>query len=145
MCTVCYNVMFTCTLARSHPEGRKTLGETWAAVVKAINSILWTSVATRRIPARMGAEPSQYTPRRGPWRTYSRGASRRPMFKYVHFLVYIYCSVMQITALLLHTHTHEFILESGTVANRYIYTMHSVLNLNIWNCMHYGTVILKQF
>jgi hypothetical protein len=28
------------------------------------------------------------------------------MFKYVHYLVYIYCSVMQIIALLLHTY-HE--------------------------------------
>ncbi len=56
LCTVYYNVMFTCTLVRSHPEGKKTLGETWAAAIKAINSILWTSVATRYMLARMGAE-----------------------------------------------------------------------------------------
>jgi hypothetical protein len=58
MWTVYYNVMFTCTLVRSHPEGKKTLGETWAAVIKAINSILWTSVASRCSLTRMGAELS---------------------------------------------------------------------------------------
>jgi hypothetical protein len=50
--------MFNCTLARSHPEGKKTLGETLAAVIKAVNSILWTSVATSYTLARMGAELS---------------------------------------------------------------------------------------
>ncbi len=94
LCTVYYNVMFTCTLARSHPEGKKTLGETWATVIKAMNSILWTGVATRYPLARMGAELSSVYALRGPWRTYSQGASRRPMFKYVHYLVYMYCSVM---------------------------------------------------
>jgi hypothetical protein len=65
LCSVYYNVMFTCTLARSHPEGKKTLGETWAAVIKAINSILWTSVATRYTPARMGAELSSVYAQKG--------------------------------------------------------------------------------
>ncbi len=61
MCTVLYNVMFTCTLLRIHPQGKKTLGETWAAVIKAMNSILWTSMASRCSLTRMGAEPgSEY-------------------------------------------------------------------------------------
>jgi hypothetical protein len=66
LCTVYYNVMFTCTLARSHPEGKKTLGETGATVIKAINNIIWTSGATRYTLARMGAELSHYMPTRGP-------------------------------------------------------------------------------
>ncbi len=146
--------MFTCILLRSHPEGKKTLGETWAAAIKAINSILWTSMATRYMLIRMGTELSQYMPRRGPWRMYSRVASRRPMFKYVHWLVHINCSVIALFMLLLHTYllvtnncrpllctslwlyynrclffrrlkinydTHEFILDSGTVANNNSY------------------------
>ncbi len=63
--TVYYNVMFACTLVRSHPEGKKTLGETWAAVIKAINSILWTSVATRYTLTRMGTELSSVYAQQG--------------------------------------------------------------------------------
>ncbi len=43
-------------MGRSHPWGEKTLGEIWAPVTKAINSILWTSVASRCLLARMGVE-----------------------------------------------------------------------------------------
>jgi hypothetical protein len=53
LCTVYYIVMFTCTLARSHPESKRRWVELEPKT--AINSILWTSVATRRMPARMGA------------------------------------------------------------------------------------------
>ncbi len=48
--------MFTCTLVRSQPESKKTLGETWAPFIKAINNTLWTSVASRCSLTRMGAE-----------------------------------------------------------------------------------------
>ncbi len=53
-CIIHYTVMFTCTLLRSHPESKKTLGETWATAIKAINSILWTSVASRCLLTGMG-------------------------------------------------------------------------------------------
>ncbi len=76
LCTVYYNMMFTFTLARSHPEGTKTLGETWAAVIKATNSILWTSVATDTCLPEWGQSRVQYMPRRGPWSTYSQGLAR---------------------------------------------------------------------
>jgi hypothetical protein len=33
LCTVYYIVMFTCTLVRSHPEGRRSWGETWTTVI----------------------------------------------------------------------------------------------------------------
>jgi hypothetical protein len=62
----------------------KTLGERWAAVIKTINSILWTSVAFNGRSPEWGQSRSQYMARRGPWRTYSRGASRRLNPKYVH-------------------------------------------------------------
>jgi hypothetical protein len=65
VCIIHYNVMFTCTLLRSHPESKKTLGETWAAVMKAINSILWTSVASRCLLTRMGAGPGSVCGQKG--------------------------------------------------------------------------------
>jgi hypothetical protein len=87
----------------------------------AINSIIRLGVATRCMLARRGQSQVQYTPRRGqsqvqytprrgqsqvqytprrgPCRTYSRCASRRSMFKYVHYLVYIYCSNCRYRAL----------------------------------------------
>jgi hypothetical protein len=58
MCPVYYIVMFTCTLARSHPESKRRWAKLELLSLKAINSILWTSVATRRMLARMGAGPS---------------------------------------------------------------------------------------
>jgi hypothetical protein len=60
-----YNVMFTCTLLRSHPESKKTLGETWATAIKAIKSILWTSVASRCSLTRMGAGPGSVCGQKG--------------------------------------------------------------------------------
>jgi hypothetical protein len=64
-CIIHYNVMFTCTLLRSHPESKKTLGETWATVIKAINSILWTSVTSRCLLTRMGAGPCSVCGQKG--------------------------------------------------------------------------------
>ncbi len=51
----------------------------------AINSITESGVATRCMLARRGQSRVQYTPRKRPWRTNSRGATRRLMFKYVHW------------------------------------------------------------
>ncbi len=105
MCAfILHYVMFTCTLLRGHPKSKKMLGETWATDIKAINSILWTNVASRYSLAGMGQGQAQYVARRRPWRTNSWGASREPMFKYVNWLVYIYCSVIAIFTLLLHTY-----------------------------------------
>ncbi len=97
LCTVYYNVMFTCTctLARSHPEGKKTLGETWAAIIKAINSILWTSMAARYTLARMGAELSSLYAQKGTMKDVLARCLKKPMFNYIHYLVYMYYSVMQ--------------------------------------------------
>jgi hypothetical protein len=64
-CIIHYNVMFTCTLLRTHPESKKTLGETWATVIKAINSILWTSVDSRCSLTGMGAGPGSVCGQKG--------------------------------------------------------------------------------
>jgi hypothetical protein len=58
MCTVYYIVMFTCTLARSHQESKRRWAKLELLSLKAINNILWTSVATRCMLASMGARPS---------------------------------------------------------------------------------------
>jgi hypothetical protein len=72
-----------CTLVRNIRR-EKTLGEIWAAVIKTINNLLWTSVASNAGSPEWGQSHSQYMARREPWRTYSRDASRRPKPKYVH-------------------------------------------------------------
>jgi hypothetical protein len=64
-CIVHYNVMFTCTLLRSYPESIKMLGETWATAIKAINSILWTSVASRCSLTILGAGPGSVCGQKG--------------------------------------------------------------------------------
>ncbi len=46
-------------------------------------------VATRFMLTRGGQNGIQYMPGTRPWRTYSRGATRRPLFKYVHWLLCI--------------------------------------------------------
>jgi hypothetical protein len=53
----------------------KTLGEIGAAVIKTINNLLRTSVASKVGSQKWGQSRSQYMRRRGPWRTYSRGRS----------------------------------------------------------------------
>ncbi len=65
----------------------KDVGEIWVSVIKTINSILWASVASNGRPPEWGQGRSQYMARRGPCRTYSPGASRRPKPKYVHFSI----------------------------------------------------------
>jgi hypothetical protein len=95
-------------IGEKHSEG-KDVGEKWAAVNKTINSILWTSVASNRCPPEWGQSRSHYMARRGPCRTYSRDASRRPKHKYVHSqymrVVFdaIYNHVMYVLAM---TNTH---------------------------------------
>ncbi len=84
LCTVYYIVMFACTSARSLPESKRRWVKLELLSLTAINSILWTSVATRRCSPEWGQGRVQYTRRRGSWRTYLWGASRRLMFKYVH-------------------------------------------------------------
>ncbi len=83
---VCYAsiiIRYSLYIGEKHSEG-KDVGEIWAAVIKTINSILWTSMASNGHPPEWWQSRSQYMPRRGPCRTYSRGASRRPKPKYVH-------------------------------------------------------------
>jgi hypothetical protein len=65
MCTVYYIVMFTCTLARSHPESKRRWAKLEPLSLKAINSILWTSMTTRHMPPRMGAGPSSVYTQKG--------------------------------------------------------------------------------
>jgi hypothetical protein len=70
----------------------KTLGEMWAAVIKTINNLLRRSVASSVGAPKWGQSRSQYMPRKGPCRTYSRGASRRPKPKYVQYSIHMhYC------------------------------------------------------
>ncbi len=56
----------------------------WNVVIKTINNLLWRSVASSVGAPKWGQSRSQYTPRKGPCRTCSRGASRRPKPKNVH-------------------------------------------------------------
>jgi hypothetical protein len=80
-----------------HLEG-KDIGEMWAAVFRNINNLLLTSVASNAGSQKWGQSWSQYMPRRGPWRTYSRDASRRPKPKYVHYSIYVHwCKEMSST------------------------------------------------
>jgi hypothetical protein len=68
----------------------KTLGEMWAAVIKTINNLLWRSVASSVGAPKWGQCRSQYMHWRGPCRTCSRGVSRRPKPKYVHWSKYMH-------------------------------------------------------
>ncbi len=86
--TACSNVMYiglndvecvirisTCTLLKKFWR-EKTLGEMWAAVIRTINNLLRTAWLRTRAPD-WGQSRSQLMLRRGPWWSYSRGASRR--------------------------------------------------------------------
>ncbi len=57
--------MFTCTLARSHPESKRRWVKLEPLSLKAVNCNLWTSVATRRMLARMGAGSSSVNAQKG--------------------------------------------------------------------------------
>jgi hypothetical protein len=83
MCYANIIIRYSLYIGEKYSEG-KDVGEIGAAVVKTINSILWTSVASNGRPPEWGQSRSQYMPRRGPCRTYSRGASRRLKPKYVY-------------------------------------------------------------
>jgi hypothetical protein len=83
LCYASIIIGYSLYIGEKHSEG-KDVGEIWAAVNKSINSILWTSVASNRCPPEWGQSRSHYMARRGPCRTYSRDASRRPKPKYVH-------------------------------------------------------------
>jgi hypothetical protein len=78
----------------------KTLGEMWAAVIKTINNLLRTSMASNAGSPKWGQSWSQYMPRRGPWRTYSWGASRRLKPKYVHYSIHVHYCKEKIFALI---------------------------------------------
>jgi hypothetical protein len=65
LCTVYDLVMFTCTLARSHPGIKRRWVKLEPLSLTAINSILRTSVATRCMLARMGAGPSSVYTQKG--------------------------------------------------------------------------------
>ncbi len=83
MCHASIIIRYSLDIGEKHSEG-KDVGEIWAAVIRTINSILWTSVASNRHPPEWGQSRSQHMARRGPCRTYSWGASRRPKPKYLH-------------------------------------------------------------
>jgi hypothetical protein len=177
--SVCYVpciviVMFTCTLVRTHPEEEDVRVKLEPLSLTAINSITRSGGATRCMLARRGQSRVQYTLRTRPWRTYSRGATRRPMFKYVHWLVYIYCPVTaNIRAIAtyvtflgsaiivpLHVHdcgcnnnrclffrrlkinhdTHEFILDSGTIANSSVHNFLLIFKIVLVIVLDHGSV-----
>jgi hypothetical protein len=103
LCTVYYIVMFTCTLARSHPEGKRRWVKLELLSFKAINSILGTGVATRRILAGMGAGTSSVYTQKGIMKdALARCLKKTDVRVCTLTCVYIYCSGMQTFALLLH-------------------------------------------
>jgi hypothetical protein len=55
---VYYIVIFTCTLVRSHPEGKRRWVKLEPLSLTAINSIAGTSMATRCMLARMRVGPN---------------------------------------------------------------------------------------
>ncbi len=68
----------------------KTLGEMWAAFIKTLNILLRRSEASSMGAPKWGQSRSQYMPRKGPCRTCSRGASRRPKPKYVQCSIHVH-------------------------------------------------------
>jgi hypothetical protein len=89
-CIACIVVRCVVHASKGQLEG-KTLGEMWAAVIKAINILLRRSVASSVGAPNWGQSRSKYMPRRGPCRTCSRGAERRLKPKYVQWSIYL-CS-----------------------------------------------------
>ncbi len=89
VCSVSCDVvlMFTCTLVRSHPDSKRTLGWNLNRCCKQLDTRM--GVATRCMLIRRGLNGVQSMPKTRQWRTYSRGASRRRLFKYVHWLLCI--------------------------------------------------------
>ncbi len=104
LCTVYYIVMFTCTLARSHPESKGRWVKLEPLSLTAINSILWTSVATRCVPARMGAGPSSVYIQKGTMKdVLARCLKKTDVQECTLISVYIlFCNAN--IALLLHTY-----------------------------------------
>ncbi len=90
-----YNVMFACTLLRSYSERKKTLGETWATTIRAINSILWTSVASRCSLTGMGAGPGSICGQKGTMKdVFARCLKRVDVHVCTLTIVYINCSAI---------------------------------------------------
>jgi hypothetical protein len=66
----------------------------------AINSILWTSVATRHTLARMGAELGSVNAQKGTMKdAFAMCLKKTDVQVWTFSSVYVYCSVMQIIAL----------------------------------------------
>ncbi len=74
-------VMFTCTLVRSHPDSRRH--KVWNPTHCNKHQDTGLGVATRCMLIGRGQNGSQFELGTRPWRTYSRGASRKWLFKYV--------------------------------------------------------------
>jgi hypothetical protein len=85
-------VMFTCTLVRSHPDSRRRW--VWNSTRHNKQQDNGLGVATRCMLIGRGQNGVQFKPGTRPWRTYSRGASRKQLFKYVQLLVCAYHLVM---------------------------------------------------
>jgi hypothetical protein len=144
--------MFTCTLWEASQQ--KMLGETWANVIKAINSILWTSMASRCSHTGMVAEPGSVCGQKGTMKDIFARCLKRAdvqvctlscvyinlpcksiLATYVPFFVTIndchplarmsFCDCIitgvYFPRLKINHESHEFILDTGTVANNTSY------------------------
>ncbi len=101
-CIIHYHVMFTCTLLRSHLESKKTLGETWATAIKAIKTILWTSVASKCSLTGMGAGPGSVCGQKGTMKDVFARCLKRTDVQVCTLTLCIYRSVIAISTSLLH-------------------------------------------
>ncbi len=104
----------------------KDVGEMWVAVIKTISSIPWASMASNGCPLEWGQSQSQYMARRGPCRTYSRGASSVPLlirYRIMSRMCLLWPMLSRCNnrfffhRLKINHESHEFILDPGTVAN----------------------------
>jgi hypothetical protein len=135
-------VLFTCTIMRSRLDSNEGVEcETWS--VGTNSKMLGGPGQTRNTLEKEGQHQAQSKPESWPWRTYSRGAPRRWLFKYVQIIITCassydvnyhkpynmyhniscpgvdlqYCFLFCFRRLKINHAYREFILEFGTVVN----------------------------
>ncbi len=146
-CVSCRVVMlFTCTLVRSHPDSKEGIRCEIRSEIWDKQQDTGLDMATRCMLGEGGQKETQSKPGTRPWRAYWQGAARRWLFKYVQVIITVCVLTCMITVcslsmpydylwlgnwftlltavyfcrLKINHDSHEFILESGTVANKYI-------------------------
>ncbi len=92
-CVSCNVVMlFTCTLVRSHPDSKEGVRCETQPCDKQQDTGL--GMAIRCMLGGRDQREAQSKPATRPWRTYSRGAARRWLFKYVQFILCIFVRII---------------------------------------------------